>query len=91
MTTYDGPATVIASGTEYPVTAVLDISTRGTGNTWHGVITAEDEYVAWEIFNDEDTQLRIEDRLPGGFTAGSFDAAKAELKVRGQGLVPFGF
>ncbi|WP_372350833.1 hypothetical protein [Streptomyces sp. KL116D] len=91
MTTYDGPATAIASGIEYPVTASLAIASRGNGKTWHGTLTAEDERAAWEIFDDEDTQLRIGDRLPEDFRSASFDAHTAEVVIQGRGSAPFGY
>ncbi|WP_255951556.1 DUF4873 domain-containing protein [Streptomyces odontomachi] len=89
MTTYDGPATAIVSGTEYPVTASLTVTTDGSLKEWHGTITARDEAAAWEIYNDDHTKLRIGDHREGVFLAGTFNADTAELRVQGSGPAPF--
>jgi hypothetical protein len=90
MTTYDGPATVIASDAEHPVTAELAITANGGLKEWHGTITAQDEPAAWAIFNDNDTKLRIGDGREGNFIAGTFNADTAELRIQGSGPAPFG-
>ncbi|KJK40238.1 hypothetical protein UK15_07760 [Streptomyces variegatus] len=91
MTTYQGPATAIAGGTEYPVTADLAIATDGFLKEWSGTIIAEDEGAAWAIFNEDDTTaLRIGEERSGVFIAGTFNADSAELRIQGSGPAPFG-
>ncbi|MFC8408537.1 hypothetical protein ACFUG9_33980 [Streptomyces griseoincarnatus] len=89
MTSYQGPATVDASGTEYPVVADLYVDTEGPFKVWRGTVTAADEGAAWEIFNDNHTKLRIDDR-ESGLMADTFNADTAELRVHGSGPAPFG-
>lgn len=90
MTTYNGPATVVASDIEYTVTAELAITTDGGLREWHGTLTAPDEATAWAIFNSNDTRLRLGDGRKGSFIAGAFDADSAELRIQGSGPAPFG-
>ncbi|MEX3206054.1 hypothetical protein [Streptomyces acidiscabies] len=91
MTRYEGPATALAGGIEYPVTAELAISTDGGLKEWSGTITAEGEEAAWAIFNENNTTLlRIGDARSGVFITGTFNADTAELRIQGSGPAPFG-
>ncbi|MFJ4990056.1 hypothetical protein ACIP9H_40450 [Streptomyces sp. NPDC088732] len=91
MTTYNGPATVVASGTEYPVTAELTISTDGAMKEWRGTITAQDEAAAWEIFNTDSPKLRIDpDGQERDFITWTYDADAADVSIHGSGPAPFG-
>ena len=89
MTTYQGPAVVSANGTEYSVSADLEIIDHGGLKEWIGTLTAEGEGAAWEIFNDNDTALQIGDRS-GGFVPGNVNLDTAVLDIRGSGPAPFG-
>ncbi|MGW0821822.1 hypothetical protein [Streptomyces sp. NPDC002845] len=82
MTTYDGPATVIADGTEYEVTAQL----TDTSREWYGSLDVPDGAAAWAIFEADDTKLRIGDR-DGDFIA---KGGSPDMTIQGSGRPPFG-
>ncbi|MFE2041662.1 hypothetical protein ACFXAZ_12160 [Streptomyces sp. NPDC059477] len=82
MTTYNGPATVIADGTEYEATARL----TSTSNEWYGSLEVPDSGAAWDIFNARDRKLCIGDR-EAAFTAKS---AATDMDIKGSGRPPFG-
>lgn len=86
MTTYDGPATVIADGTEYEVSTRLAITTDGRMKEWGGSLEAPDGAAAWAIFNASSVKLRIGDR-EGDFIAKGSSAA---MDIQGSGRPPFG-
>lgn len=101
MDTYDGPATVIAGGEEYEVTASLEITTdhvpvrggqplRGL-REWHGTLHARDDDAAWNIHQADEPRLRVE----GGTREGQFivtntQVGENELVIQGSGPAPFG-
>ncbi|WP_330349585.1 DUF4873 domain-containing protein [Streptomyces sp. NBC_00582] len=82
MTTYDGPATVIADGTEYEVTAQL----TSTSREWYGSLEVPDGTAASAIFEADNTKLRI----------GARDAdflsqdGSTDMDIQGSGRPPFG-
>lgn len=86
MTTYDGPATVIADGTEYQVTAQLTITTDGRLEEWGGTLDVLDGADAWTIFDADTVKLRIGDR-EGDFLAKD---GSPTMDIQGSGRPPFG-
>lgn len=82
MTTYDGPATVIADGAEYKVTAQLISASR----EWYGSLVVPDGEAAWAIFEADDTKLRIGDRY-ADFIAKD---GSTDMDIQGSGRPPFG-
>lgn len=83
MTTYDGPATVIADGAEYEVTAKLSTI---PGREWYGSLDVPDGDAAWAIFNTSDRTLRIGDREASFVAKG----AGTDMVITGSGRPPFG-
>lgn len=91
MTTYEGPATVIADGTEYHVTAHLTLTSSGGGlKEWYGSIEAQDEGAAWNIAESRDAKLRIGDGRDGSFFADGSAAGSTGMTIQGSGQPPFG-
>lgn len=86
MTTYDGPATVIADGTEHEVTAHLTITTDGHRKEWYGSLDVADGEAAWAIFEADDTKLRIGAR-DADFIAKD---SNTDMDIQGSGRPPFG-
>lgn len=82
MTTYDGPATVIADGTEHEVTAQL----TSTSREWYGSLTVADGTAASAIFGADDTRLRIGSR-DADFLAND---GNTDMDIKGSGRPPFG-
>ncbi|MFJ7049035.1 DUF4873 domain-containing protein [Streptomyces sp. NPDC101112] len=82
MTTYDGPATVTADGTEYEVTARL----TSTSREWYGSLDVRDGDAAWTIFNAGDRTLRIGDREASFIAKGG----GTDMDIEGSGRPPFG-
>lgn len=99
MDTYMGPGIVTADGTDYEVEADLVMTTelvrvrggapiRGLAE-WHGTLDAQDEGAAWNIFDADDTSLRIGDRT-GKFIATNSHGGSSEIVIKGSGPAPFG-
>lgn len=86
MTTYDGPATATADGTEYDVTAHLGGGLR----EWRGAIEAEDDGAAWQIQEARSATLRTAEGSEGKFFAIHLQAGSTELQIQGSGQPPFG-
>ncbi|MFE6482408.1 DUF4873 domain-containing protein [Streptomyces sp. NPDC057757] len=86
MTTYDGPATVIADGTEFEVTAQLTITTDGRMKEWGGSLDVPDGSAAWTIFDARSAKLRVGDREGDFIAKGSSPA----MDIQGSGRPPFG-
>ena len=90
MTTYDGPATVIADGTEYEVTASLTLTDDGRLKEWHGSLDTPSEEAAWNIFEADNTKLRIGQGRQGSFFAVRSEAGATDMDIQGSGPAPFG-
>ena len=90
MTTYNGPATVIAGGKEYPVTAELAILEDGGFKEWRGTLICESTKVAWDIFDENAETLLLIGDTTGVFIAGTFNADTDGLGIQGSGPAPFG-
>lgn len=90
MTTYDGPATATADGTEHDVTARLTISTDGHLKEWRGSIVAETHDAAAAIHEASTTTLRTHTPREGVIIVVGWTAGSTELIVQGSGPAPFG-
>ncbi|MFM9542312.1 DUF4873 domain-containing protein [Streptomyces turgidiscabies] len=90
MTTYDGPATVIADGAEHEVAAHLAISTDGRLKEWHGTLDTQDDGAAWQIQEARSATLRTTDGREGTFFPVRLEVGSTELEIQGSGHAPFG-
>lgn len=90
MTTYDGPATATADGTEHDVTAHLTITADGRLKEWRGSIVAETREAAAAIHEADTTTLRTGTPHEGTIIVVGWTAGSSELTVQGSGPAPFG-
>jgi hypothetical protein len=90
MTTYNGPATVTADGTQYEVTAQLTVTPVGHLKEWYGSLQAQDDAAAWNILNASTAILRVAEGRESAFTATGSSAGSNELDIQGGGPAPFG-
>ncbi|WP_405924866.1 hypothetical protein [Streptomyces sp. NBC_00035] len=90
MTTYDGPATATADGTEHDVTADLTLTTDGHLKEWHGTLTTQDQNAAADIYEARVTTLRTGTPRAGDFIATHWSVGSTDLTIQGSGPAPFG-
>jgi hypothetical protein len=92
MTTYNGPATLLFDGAEYPVRAGLRYDASGRLPSWDGSITAQPDKPVdmWAIGNAGGSQrLRLPDGREGEFMVARFDMGGDALQIKGSGPAPF--
>ncbi|MEW2567644.1 hypothetical protein [Streptomyces sp. NPDC047070] len=90
MSTYDGPATATADGTEHSVTARLTITTDGHLQEWSGTVTTQDQDDAATIWEAGTTTLHTGTSREGSFITTHWSVGSTELTIQGTGPAPFG-
>ncbi|MFD9047668.1 DUF4873 domain-containing protein [Streptomyces zaomyceticus] len=90
MTTYEGPATVVADGNEFPVDADLTLTSGPGLREWYGNLATSDEEATWRIQEASTTTIQINDGPAASFIATAARLGGTEVRIQGSGAPPFG-
>lgn len=90
MSNYQGPATLVAGGSEMSVHATLSGSLSGQVQQWGGSVqtddTADDFFLHME---EDDVTIRLPDGREGAVVATHTAIGSGRLRVSGSGATPF--
>lgn len=84
---YQGSATVVADGAEFPVEADLQLHREPNGwKSWDGSLQADPSADFWDA---DETRLRMPDGKEGKCFATRSVAGSGEWEIQGSGPAPF--
>lgn|GEM_PF-5443110 len=89
MTTYNGPATIVAGDVEIEVEATLATSFDGALTSWAGSVEAEGGEDFYEVMRSDDVKIRMPDGSEGAIVPTHTSVGTGQLEVQGSGKAPF--